>query len=252
MEDKGQSLLVVGVDVASDPKNTGIAWGRFDHSGMRVTHTEMGVAAVPLAAHLAAGIGETRRVLLALDAPLGWPMPLTEALHTHVAGEPLPAVPANHLFRRYTDRFIKEKLGKQPLDVGADRIARTAYTALTLLADLRRHLNRRIALAWTPAWRGIGAIEVYPAATLRAHGIHAPGYRAPPGLAVRRQIVDALRRHLDIQTGIPALDQRADALDAVLCLLAAQDFITGHALSPPNRREIRREGWIWARQPDAD
>ncbi|TXL04706.1 hypothetical protein BMR07_11825 [Methylococcaceae bacterium CS1] len=70
--------------------------------------------------------------LLAIDAPLGWPVSLGQELFNHVAGGILNTE-ANTLFRRDTDRFIKEKTGKLPLDVGADRIARTAHTALQLL-----------------------------------------------------------------------------------------------------------------------
>jgi hypothetical protein len=76
----------------------------------------------------------------------------------------------NELFRRATDDDIKLRLGKRPLDVGADRIARTAAAALKLLDRLRRETGRPIPLAWTPdedpTWR---AIEVYPVATRIAH-----------------------------------------------------------------------------------
>ena len=58
--------------------------------------------------------------------------------------------PANAMFRRITDVFIQTRLGKRPLDVGADRIARTAYAALAILAILRVELGIPIPLAWTP------------------------------------------------------------------------------------------------------
>jgi hypothetical protein len=61
----------------------------------------------------------------AIDAPLGWPKPLAETLIDHRAGMPIET-PANAMFRRTTDLFIQRKLKKTPLDVGADRIARTA------------------------------------------------------------------------------------------------------------------------------
>jgi hypothetical protein len=56
--------------------------------------------------------------------------------------------------------FIKEKIGKQSLDVGADRIARTAYSALELLDRLRQMLGHDIKLAWEPTNKGISLIEV--------------------------------------------------------------------------------------------
>ena len=39
----------------------------------------------------------------------------------------------------------------------------------------------------------------------------------------------------------------ADALDAVVCLLAAMDFLGGYALPPDDRDRAEREGWIWVR-----
>jgi hypothetical protein len=57
--------------------------------------------------------------LIAIDAPLGWPKPLAETLIKHRAGMPIET-PANAMFRRNTDLFIQTRLGKRPLDVGAD------------------------------------------------------------------------------------------------------------------------------------
>src|SRR5437016_7332440 len=45
------------------------------------------------------------------------------------------------MFRRVTDDVIYERLGKRPLDVGADRIARTAHAALRFLEELRGFLG---------------------------------------------------------------------------------------------------------------
>ncbi len=86
---------------------------------------------------------------LALDAPLGWPAVLGETLGPHIAGESLDGTP-NELFRRQTDHFIKAVIGRQPLDVGADRIARTAHAALGLLEQLRQLTGQPVPLAWTP------------------------------------------------------------------------------------------------------
>jgi hypothetical protein len=58
------------------------------------------------------------------------------------------ATAANAMFRRTTDLFIQQKLKKTPLDVGADRIARTAYAALAILGTLR------VELGMPFRWRG--------------------------------------------------------------------------------------------------
>jgi hypothetical protein len=44
-------------------------------------------------------------VLLAIDAPLGWPKQLAETLINHRAGMPIET-PANVMFRRTTNLFI--------------------------------------------------------------------------------------------------------------------------------------------------
>jgi hypothetical protein len=127
--------------------------------------------------------------LIAIDAPLGWPKQLAETLINHRAGMPIET-PANAMFRRTADVFIQQKLKKTPLDVGADRIARTAYAALAILGTLRVELGMPIPLAWAQAdVSRVAAIEVYPAATLVAHRIWSIGYKKPAQTEKRREIV---------------------------------------------------------------
>ena len=120
------------------------------------------------------------RVVLRMLAKAAGSLPLEVAvmsakvLQRHWAGTAL-GVDSNALFRRETDRFIRDKLGKQSFDVGADRIAWTAHSALTLLSALRERLHAPIPLAWSPRICGLCAIEVYPAATLKAHAICSRG-----------------------------------------------------------------------------
>ena len=186
--------------------------------------------------------------LLALDAPLGWPGPLADALANHYAGAEFDAE-AHDLFRRATDRFIKQRIGKQPLDVGADRIARTAYAALTLLGDLQRRSNEPIPLAWNSGILGIAAIEVYPAATLLAHEISALDYKQAQGVAARERVLKEVGARLKLSADLETIKQNADALDAGICVLAAHDFLIGQAFSPSEPRRAEREGWIWVRRP---
>jgi hypothetical protein len=40
------------------------------------------------------------------------------------------------------------------------------------------------------------------------------------------------------------MEQNADALDAVVCLLAVTDFLDGRALGPIDAAIATREGWI--------
>jgi hypothetical protein len=73
------------------------------------------------------GWGDTGRpTRVAIDAPFGWPDPFVHALTTHHGGGPWPETLDNSrapFERRATDRFVKERTGKQPLSVSTDRIA---------------------------------------------------------------------------------------------------------------------------------
>lgn len=245
------TVTTIGIDCATDPRRVGLALGRYEEGRTSVDAVTLGARALPPAEVVAPWIRDAPGpVLLALDAPLGWPVPLGRALGLHRAGAPLDDT-AHALFRRSTDRFVKERIGKQSLDVGADRIARTAHAALDLLGRLRKQSGTAIPLAWEPGSNGTAAIEVYPAATLRAHGIGARGYKkkGAPGVEARERVAAALGDRMALPPDRSVLWESDDALDAVICLLAAQDFLLCDALAPPNQMLAEREGWIWVRAP---
>ncbi len=142
-------MSLVRIDCATQDAKIGVAFGSFSKKTLTVLEafacTKEKTAAIEISKWLQEG---EKAALLATDAPLGWPQPLSRVLATHRAGEELRAN-AHDMFRRATDIFIKQKTGKTPLDVGADRIARTANAALCLLRDIRSNLNlARSPLAW--------------------------------------------------------------------------------------------------------
>jgi len=185
--------------------------------------------------------------LLALDAPLGWPAALGQYLVQHQAGSPLPIDP-NLLFRRETDRVIRQEAGKQSLDVGADRIARTALAALDLLQSLRISLKKPITLLFEPPkCNEIGAIEVYPAATLKLYGLQRIGYKKADAQSVRREIIADLRKMMMMPANQNLLEEDVDTLDAVLCVLAGVDFLKGEVIFPKDMALAQKEGWTWIR-----
>ncbi len=244
-------INIIGIDCATDPKNVGIAFGTFSNGHTVVKRVKQGTRQEEPVEIVASFLGGQKApTLLALDAPLGWPNALAEELQNHTAGEKFK-VSANSLFRRYTDLFIKEKIGKQSLDVGADRIARTAYSALDLLDRLSQILGQNIRLAWEPEINGVRAIEVYPAATLIAHGIDTRGYKAANGKAERQKIIEALKLRLTVSVEIPNIEKSSDSVDAVACVLAGQDFLSGLTFLPSGDKPVVKEGWIWVRQPSA-
>jgi predicted nuclease with RNAse H fold len=199
----------------------------------------------PIAKTIASWIRPDQPTLISIDAPLGWPAKLGYTLASHMAGELITTAP-NKLFRRATDCTVRKKLGRQPLDVGADRIARTAHSALKIIERLGQLIGQSIPLAWDKAIEGISVIEVYPAATLLAHEIRASGYKASNQEA-RREIVENLQNLLTLPNDISLMVSNADVLDAVVCVLSAVDFLLGRVVEPEDRELAMKEGWIWFR-----
>jgi len=163
-------MLVIGVDCATQANKTGMVLASWSGAALRFEDAAIGSKRNPCLKVLSWWIGRDPDVLLALDAPLGWPEPLGSALATHSAGKVI-SEDADDLFSRTTDRRIRERLGKRPFEVGANLIARTAHAALKMLEALRRATGHSIPLVWEGEdFSGVGAIEVYPAATRIAHG----------------------------------------------------------------------------------
>lgn len=271
---------IIGVDCATKPKRVGCALATFD-GGRTVVEKIQCCSQTHLPADVIAKWLRncSEPALIALDAPLGWPKPLGDMLATHQAGQ-APEADAHALFRRATDLFVRKHLGKQPLDVGADRIARTAHAALQLLDDVRRKLDdmarelseedrrlgyksstpldsqwtldEEIPLAWSPSFTGLAAIEVYPAATLVTHRLPSSGYKRSPDTERRREIITGMDGKIELPDDRDLLVSNADVLDAVVCVLTAHDFLTGQGVEPLDRELAEQEGWIWFRKPGGD
>ena len=246
------NTTIIGIDCAAQPRDTGLALGFFDGRTAAVSQVIARLKTDEEVVTTVAGwISAPGQTLLALDAPLGWPAALGSILAGHNAGERLDAE-AGTLFRRHTDCVVRDNIRKQSLDVGADRIARTAHAALRLLDNLRRKTGQEIPLAWEPASiSGICAIEVYPAATLRVHGLPDSGYKGGDGDQARRSILDRMESR---GLRLPGDERRKcencdDALDAVVCVLAGADFLRGNVIYPTDLQKAKKEGWIWVRNP---
>ena len=243
-------ITIIGIDCATQPQKTGLALGTWDGTAVSLRTVTLGHKKEPLAHTIANWLPANQPALLAIDAPLGWPADLGNQLATHQAGDSL-AVPPNTLFRRETDRHIWRRTGKLPLDVGADRIARTAHAALALLTDLRQITGQSIPLAWQPnKLPPISAIEVYPAGTLKMLFALArvPSYKGREGGNGRSTILTQLKNQITLPAETGLMHQNDDALDAALCVLAGADFLRGWAEPPQNLTQAQKEGWIWVRK----
>lgn len=252
-------VRLVGIDCATVASEVGVAAGVADERGVRIDAAERGAtrgSLAGLAPRIEELLGAADLAILALDAPLGWPVALAGALPGHQAGEQLGEGGApGPYFHRLTDEVAaSHQGGRAPLEVGANFIARTAFAALELLHALRAR-RPGLPLLWVPGWpAGVGAIEVYPAATLRARGLSTRGYK--PGKAeerapARRALLDELRAEVTFTTAHAAAMVASDhVLDAVLCVLAAKDFLDGLVVPPEHAQALiaLKEGWIWFRR----
>lgn len=245
------TVRVLAVDCATRAKRVGLAAGWWSGPDDKLVIEEVvrGDDVVDMARWLAERC--QGRVVLGLDAPLGWPAPLSERLRDHRAGGPFVGE-ANDIFRRTTDRFVHAAVGKLPLDVGADRIARTAHSALELLQRVREVTGRDFPLPLSPESDGDAAIETYPGGTLHAGPWNARGYKGRNGAEVRARLLEQLDDLItfDCETG-PLVDED-DLFDAAIAALGAADFLEGRCFEPQDAALARLEGWIWVRRPDID
>jgi len=241
-------IQIIGIDCAVQAKNIGIAVGEFVDDWVDLQSVNFGLT-YPIE-FVANAIRDREPTLLALDAPLGWPISMGKVLADHNASERIRVSP-NDMFRRETDRFVKLAVGKQSLDVGADRIARTAWAAIDFLGEVRRLTSNHIPLAWEfDMVHESSCIEVYPAATLEAHKLSSRGYKGskPEHRKAREALLAKLRAILKVD-GDKARTMllNDDAFDAAVCIVAAAEFLRGTAARPENMDVARKESWIWVR-----
>lgn len=248
------NATIIGIDCAVQDRKVGLALASYDGREAGIERVVAGLKEGAVVNMVADWISHHPPALLALDAPLGWPKGLRQALRGHKAGKPIRVEP-DEMFRRETDLFVKSEFRKTPLDVGADRIARTAHRALELLHRLRARTGQEIPLAWKPSTISrTCAIEVYPAATLRAHGIEAQGYKQKDAWNARQSLLGQLKGKLSLPgdpTSLKHLQSNDDALDAAICVLAGVDFVRGEVIKPTasQAQVAKKEGWIWVKKP---
>ncbi len=236
-------MNIIGIDCATQPGKTGLALGEWDGRNCRILEVAPGSRShspVDITLNWLTDVP----ALIALDAPLGWPIDMGRRLSNHQAGDPIVIQP-DSFFSRETDRFVREKISKRPLEVGAARIARTAHASLEFLRILRIRTGLEIPLAWDPDIQQTSVIEVYPAATLISHRIKSEGYKRKDQAAARKEILTVISKLLQIPENFPGLENNADILDAVICILAGVDFLRGDVYIPDDLDKAVKEGWIW-------
>jgi predicted nuclease with RNAse H fold len=236
-------VITVGVDLAAEPDQTGVAVLVWTAGGARVDSLRVGVDddGILAASRDADKVG--------LDCPIGWPEAFIDFVVAHRGGhvtvpDATPGKVWRHpLANRMTDDVVHDRFGLVPLSVSADRIARPAMRAAGLLASLAaddRPVDRT----------GSGlVVEVYPAASLKQWGLSHRGYKGRLHAPELAEMADDLLNRiswLDVGEHRALFATSDHAFDAVVAALTARAAAIGqtHEPSPAQATVARYEGWI--------
>src|SRR5690625_4870161 len=211
-----------GIDLAAEPKFTGVATLAVTDTSVRLEHAAVGVTGAQLIAAVSRSGGT------GVDVPVGWPVAFVEFLQHHNDHTLEPPETTAGPWRR--------TLGLRAADIDLHR--RTGLTTLSVSANLIAY----------PAFRW-AAIEAKLRALYR-WGIPYTGYTGRQRRNVRHRMVVALCLlfgALDWSGFEDLIVADDNALDAVISVLVRYEVYCGDCDGPPEYLgEItQREGWMW-------
>jgi predicted nuclease with RNAse H fold len=234
-------VLIAGVDLAAEPKGTGLALIEWSADAAELVDLKLNIdddAIVRVAAQVEK---------LGIDCALGWPIDFVDFLTQNNRPEAsvAPFVGDLSLRRklahRESDRQVHAITGRWPLSVSTDRLGMTAIRCAGLLSQ--------IAASGIEVDRAGGGriVEIYPGASLRLWGFDTAGYRASS--EIRGRLIG------DLQVRAPWLNlgpheqlmvDSCDAFDAVIAALAARSAYLGRYQAPDSTQIERAkvEGWM--------
>ena len=229
--------LTLGVDLASDPKKTGVCVVEWEDRLARVKELEVGADDDKIL-DLHRGCDAT-----GIDAPFGWPIAFVDFL----CGKQLPSPKSwgpgrrDELRFRLTDFRVREMTGRWPLSVSTDLIGVPALRCAGLLEGMG-----------VADRSGDGRVyEVYPASALRVWGLRSTGYKGPKKRAERKSIWADLERQMPwlglADAGMASLLLDSDdALDALIAALVTRGAKVALTICPTEeeRPRAKSEGWI--------
>lgn len=226
-------MRTIGIDFASQPKNTALCEIVWDGSSATVVQVASNVTD-----DFIRGLVENppSRVI-GVDIPFGWPIHFVNFVVAHMQRVSPPlGVSATQRRLRATDEFIWDLLRRQPLSVSTDRIGIPAMRWAALMQEFGV-TNRA----------GNGQFfEVYPAAARIAWGL-------PPkdDVAALELLMAECPLFFTAAEFRSSLLQSDHAFDALICALATRAAALGFTYLPPPelRRAAEVEGWIHAPQP---
>lgn len=71
------------------------------------------------------------------------------------------------------------------------------------------------------------------------------GYKDYGEDPIKEKIISSLTEHMQLPENKGLIMNDSNALDSVVCVLAAKDFLEGTALKPKEIGLAKKEGWIW-------
>jgi len=221
--------------MASQPANTGLVVLESSASSNALTVVDVQDRASDT--DILAAITSAGEHILAIDAPLGWPIRFREQMQDWTIAMWDDAT-RNDLIYRATDRYVSTvlKLGN-PLSVSANLIAIPAMRTRALLT----HLGVT-ALDGTD-----GVYETYPAASLRVWHLSSIPYKGRMGTSEgQRTLLQALGERWELQgADEEQLTVNDHVLDALICALTAHEVLSHPREIPSEYRALaREEGWI--------
>jgi hypothetical protein len=251
----------LGIDLASQPKNTALCWigwepGRAWVAGLLKGVDDDGVTPLDdellISAMSRPWRGFPAPSKVAIDAPLGWPVDFVRGVGDLAAWPVGVGGERDRLERRATDHWIRRTTGKRPLSVTTERIAYAAMRAAGLLAHCEALLTVQIDRTGV-----MGLIcEAYPDPAIRAFGIWPDdagpreSYKGDARRPLRERIIVRLLKAAPwLELSAEQRQACADSdhcLDALVCALVARASERGLTLPPPDKleHEARSEGWI--------
>jgi predicted nuclease with RNAse H fold len=246
-------LRTLGIDLSADEKKTAAATIEWAEGAAAVTEIVLGLDDAALVKQL------QNAECSGIDAPLGWPRAMADAVYRHSHSGEWPGLQKTAFRYRCTDRAVvervKAKTGRplNPLSVSSNLIAITTWRIAEVRESLFERSGSRFALDGSD-----DVFEVYPAAALALWGIDRKGYKGTDSAAKDRRsvLVQALEkaapwlswngetRDLAIETD--------HSLDAVLASLVTRAANQGLTLQPTDtqREAALAEGWIHLPQGD--
>lgn len=221
--------VFAGIDLATVPQRTGVAVVALERGRLVLRECRLNSRVDPDADLLRVMAGAT---VTGIDCPLGWPDGFRSFLAEQADGPAGSRPPDDRRSLTYRLTDLQSALPRRPLSVSTDRIALTAFRAVSLLHQLGQ--SHPVGAVDRSGVAGPVA-EVYPRASLAAWGWPAD----------RSAALEQLSAVVELGSHRPALANE-HVFDAAICALTALCHRVGATTGPApgELAAARREGWI--------